>query len=331
MIELEINIPLTVGLGLGVPVITFLITYKKTVGVRKERERTAYREIISIMAKLVAHEQINPNLDVISGLFRSKAREYNVNIEISSLPAIFEDVMTKFVENEFISQDVKKNLIDKTLSLQKEILEAKEAKEAAIRVEEATTADLSSTVSAMLTVIGIVIGIIAATITILPTQMVSIAAFAIIATITTVFVTLFSYLKQTEERAKKERVSASYGSPIFEKMVFSALEKILPKENIEREAVLSGGQRVDFLLQIDNERIPIEVKYRTVQQNAIEQMLDYMRTLEAKRAILITNSSLTPKIKKFAEENNISLIDNVQSEEDIVNSLKGMIITKKYV
>ena len=281
------------------------------------------------MAKLVAHEQINPNLDVIGGLVRSKAREYNVNIDISSLPAIFEDVMTKFVENEFISQDVKKNLIDKTLSLQKEALEAKEAKEAAIRVEEATTADLSSTVAAMLAVIGIVIGIIAATITILPTQMVSIAPFAIIATITTVFVTLFSYLKQTEERAKKERVSASYGSPIFEKMVFSALEKVLPKENIEREAALSGGQRVDFLLQIDNEKIPLEVKYRTVQQNAIEQMLDYMRILEAKKAILITNSLVTPKIKKFAEENNISIIDTVGSEEDIVNGLKGMNIAKR--
>jgi len=281
------------------------------------------------MAKLVAHEQINPNLDVIGGLVRSKAREYNVNIDISSLPAIFEDVMTKFVENEFISQDVKKNLIDKTLSLQKEVLEAKEAKEAAIRVEEATTADLSSTVAAMLAVIGIVIGIIAATITILPTQMVSIAPFAIIATITTVFVTLFSYLKQTEERAKKERVSASYGSPIFEKMVFSALEKVLPKENIEREAALSGGQRVDFLLQIDNEKIPLEVKYRTVQQNAIEQMLDYMRILEAKKAILITNSLVTPKIKKFAEENNISIIDTVGSEEDIVNGLKGMNIAKR--
>jgi hypothetical protein len=54
-----------------------------------------------------------------------------------------------------------------------------------------------------------------------------------------------------------------------------------------------------------------------------------VRTLEAKRAILITNSSVTPKIKKFAEENNISIIDNVQSEEDIVNRLQGMIIIKK--
>jgi ABC-type multidrug transport system fused ATPase/permease subunit len=330
VIELEINILLTIGLGLGVPIIIFFITYKKTVGVRRERERTAYREIISIMVKLMTYEQINPNLDVINGVIRSKAREYDVNIDISSLPAIFEDVMTKFVENEFISQDVKKDLIDKMLSLQKEVLEAKEAKEAAVRVEEATTTDLSSTVVAMLGVIAAVIGIIAVTITILP-KLVSITPFAIIATITTFFITLVFYRKQTVERAKKERVSASYGSPIFEKMVFSALEKILPKENIEREAVLSGGQRVDFLLQIDNERIPIEVKYRTVQQNAIEQMLDYMRTLEAKRAILITNSSLTPKIKKFAEENNISLIDNVQSEEDIVNRLKGMIITKKYV
>jgi hypothetical protein len=258
------------------------------VGVRRERERTAYREIISIMAKLVAHEQINPNLDVISGLIRSKAREYNVNIDISSLPAIFEDVMTKFVENEFISQDVKKNLIDKVLSLQEEVLEAKEAKEAAFRVEEATTADLLSTVTAILTTIAGAITVIAVTKVILP-KMVSIAPFIIIATITTVFVTLFFYLKLTEESAKKETESARYGSPIFEKMVSSALEKILPKENIERKVTLSGGQRVDFLLQIDNEKIPLEVKYRIVQPNSIKQMLDYMRTFMRVR---LSNPSL---------------------------------------
>jgi len=325
---LEINILLTIGLGLGVPIITFLITYKKTVGARRERERTAYREIISIMVKLVAHEQINPNLDVISGLIRSKAREYNVNIDIPSLPTIFEDVMTKFVENEFISQDVKKNLIDKVLSLQEEVLEAKEVKEAAYRVGEATTAELLSTVTAILTTIVGAITVIAVTKAIQP-KIVLIAPFIIIATITTVLVTLFFYLELTEESAKKETESARYGGPIFEKMVSSALEKILPKENIEWEVTLSGGQRVDFLLQIDNEKIPLEVKYRIVQPNSIKQMLDYMRTLEAKRAILITNSSVTPKIKKSAEENNISIIDNVQSEEDIVNRLQGMIITKK--
>jgi len=232
VIGLEINILLTIGLGLGVPIITFLITYKKTVGARRERERTAYREIISIMVKLVAHEQINPNLDVISGLIRSKAREYNVNIDIPSLPTIFEDVMTKFVENEFISQDVKKNLIDKVLSLQEEVLEAKEVKEAAYRVGEATTAELLSTVTAILTTIVGAITVIAVTKAIQP-KIVLIAPFIIIATITTVLVTLFFYLELTEESAKKETESARYGGPIFEKMVSSALEKILPKENIE--------------------------------------------------------------------------------------------------
>lgn len=325
---MDISILLTIGLGLGVPLITFLITYKKTVGVRRERERTAYKEIISIMAKLVAHEQINPNLDVISGLIRSKAREYNVNIDISSLPIIFEDVMTKFVENEFISQDVKKNLIDKVLSLQKETLEAKETKEAAVRMQEPSMADiyriLLSTITAILAAIGVIltIGIT------MPTE-IMIEGISVIAVITVVITTLFFYLRTTEERKEKETESERYGGQIFEKMVFSALEKILPKENIEREASLSGGQRVDFLLQIDNEKIPIEVKYRTVQRISIERMLDYMRTLEAKKAILITNSSVSQKIKKFAEENNISLVDNVYSEEDIVNRFKEIIIRKK--
>lgn len=324
---MDTNILLTVVLGLGIPITTFLITYKKTVGVRREKERTAYREIVSIVAKLVAHEQINPNLDIINGLIRSKAREYNVNIDISSLPAIFEDVMTKFVENEFISQDTKKNLIDKVLSSQKEVLEAKEAKEAAFGVEEATTTDLGTVAVILGTmVVAVTISVIVATRTALPT--VSIAPFTIIAALTAIFITLFFYRGLTEETKEKEVESTRYGRPIFEKMVFSALEDVLPKD-IEGEVALSGDQRVDFLLQIHGERIPIEIKYRTVQSNTIKQMLVYMKELGAKRAILITNSSTTPRIRKFAEENKISLIDNVRSEEDIVNILKEMNIAKK--
>lgn len=328
---MDINILLTIGLGLCVPIITFLITYKKTVGVRRERERTAYREIVSIMAKLVTHEQINPNLGVINGLIRSKAREYNVNVDISSLPAIFEDVMTKFVENEFISQDVKKNLIDKVLSLQKETLESKETKEAAVRVQEPSMADRYRILLSTFTAIFVTIVTILAIVRAMPTKVVIEEASVIIATITVGIVTLFFYVRTTEERKEKEKESARYGGPIFEEMVFSALEKILPKENIGRAAALSDGRGVDLLLQINNERIPIEVEYQTVQPNSIEQMRDYMRILKARKAILITNSSVTSKVKKFAEENNISLIDNVQSEEDIVNRLKEVNIIKKQV
>ena len=72
----------------------------------------------------------------------------------------------------------------------------------------------------------------------------------------------------------------------------------------------------------DKERIPVEVKYRTVQHDLIKQLQDFMRILQAKRAILITNSSVTSKINKLAAQNNIYLIDNVQSEEDIVKGLK---------
>ena len=219
---------LTIGLGLGVPIITFFITYKKTIGVRRERERTAYREIVSITAKLVTYEKFNQNLDVINGLIRSKAREYNVNIDISSLPMIFEDIMTKFVENEFISQDVKKNLVDKVLSLQEEVMEDKEAKEAAIRVQEPFIFDeyriLLSTVAAMVAAITLVI-----IIKIMPeiaAAKILIGPFAILATITVVITTLFFYMRIIEERKEKETESTRYGGPFFEKMVFSALERM---------------------------------------------------------------------------------------------------------
>ena len=116
---------------------------------------------------------------------------------------------------------------------------------------------------------------------------------------------------------------------IFEETVYSALKKALPNEIIEREKVLDNLLRTDFLLKINNEKIPIEVKYREIRENAIYKLFNYMQFTEAKKALIITSSYANNSVKKFCTENNIHLIENAQSEEDIINKLKQMNLTKK--
>lgn len=116
---------------------------------------------------------------------------------------------------------------------------------------------------------------------------------------------------------------------IFEDIVYSALKKVLPKENIEREKALVNELRADFLLKINNEKIPLEVKYREIRENSIFRLFNYMQIMEAKKALIITNSYANNSVKKFCTENNIYLIENAQSEEDIINKLKQMNLTKK--
>lgn len=329
---MDINILLTIFLGLGIPLLTFFITYKKTIGASKEREKTAYREIVSLIAKLIAHEKINPNFDIINGLIKSKAREYNVNLDISYIPTIFEDVLTKFIENEFISQDVKRNLIDKVQLTQKEIFEAKETKEAMFREKEPSFNDnyriLLSTVTALVATITAIIVVQENFIPepIEPTFGLSKQGFLILllAFITTFTITLTYYIKKEREIKLKEVTSNKYGASIFEDIVFTALKNVFPSEKIKKNLILSNGKEVDFLLTINDERIPIEVKYHTVSLKSLNRVMDYMEELNVEKAILITNTSINQKIRKLAEEKNIRLIDKVESEEDIINKIKSL-------
>lgn len=331
-----INILLTIAISL----ITFLFTYNKTVGARKERERTAYKEIVSIMAKLIAHEQIKPNLNVILGLIRSKSREYDANLDISYIPAIFEDINTKFIENEFISQDIKKNLIDKVQLIQKEILDVKEAKEATLGVKESTVSlkdKYSIIFSTLISIFSLIAAILTIGIISIPSESIfsiniyevilylreSGVVYSLIGGLFAVLtLTLAFYQRMTIEKIETQTKSTKYGAPILEEMVFSALKNVFPNENILESAVLSNGRKVDFLLEIDNEKIPIEVKYQAFRPSTIDQVIANMKTLKAKRAIIITNSSAHPKARKYAERDNIIFIDDVKSEAEIIAQLE---------
>jgi len=333
---LDINILLTIAIGLGVPLIIFFITYKKTVGASKEREKTAHREIVSLIAKLIAHEEIKPNFDIFNGLIKSKAREYNVNLDVSYIPTIFEDVMAKFIENEFISQNVKKTLIDKVQLTQNEIFEAKETKEATFSEKDdlfyekykILFSTLSITLIAILATLPIIILIqkivIPETVELPTLSFTREFGISIIVAITTIIVaTIIFYTNKMEEMKSKERKNIKYGGSIFEDIVFAALKNAFPSEDIKKNVILNSGMELDFLLIINDENIPIEVKYHTVLLKSIKQFKDLMRISNINKAILITNSSVNQNVRKFAIQNNINIIDKVQSEEDIVNKIKN--------
>ena len=308
-------------IGIVISLTAFFFAYRFTIGAREERGKNAYREIISIMTRFLSQTKINPTLDVIQGLIRSKAREYNVGIgRIPSLPAIFEDSIAKFIENEFISPDIKNDFINRIKLLQNE-LETEAARERMIaETREVPMADkYRFLVSIVVALVSMLIAmLITAKLYYTPTYL----SVFIMMVVVVFFATGYAYMKIGIEKEEKEAESTAYIFPVFENMVFSALKKHLPEENIKKGVVLKKGGRVDFVLQINDEKIPTDVKFRDVKLNTIEQISDYKNQLGAKRAILITNSSVAERVRKSADAKNIIIIDNVNFEEDIINRLK---------
>ena len=288
----------------------------------RERGKNAYREIISIMTRFLSQTKINPTLDVIQGLTRSKAREHNVHmVSIPSLPAIFEDLITKFIENEFISPDTKNDIISRVKLLQNE-LETEEARERMI-VETPEVPKIYKFIILAAAVIAPMF--FALLIMLVTTDYYYYAArdmYVIMMGLLFFVATYLFYIKAIRVKEEKEAESTAYNSAIFENMIFSALKRYLPEGNIEKGVVLKKGRQVDFVLRINDEKIPMDVKFRDVKFGTVQQISDYKNQLGAKRAILITNSSVAKKVRKSADAKNIIIIDDVNSEEDMINRLK---------
>ena len=68
-------------LGILLTILAFYATYKQTIGVSIERKAAARRDLVSSVSRLIAHDQLDVKPDIIKGLIRSKAREYNINFE----------------------------------------------------------------------------------------------------------------------------------------------------------------------------------------------------------------------------------------------------------
>jgi hypothetical protein len=103
-------------IGVIVTVVTFGVVYWKTTGARKEREKHAHKDIVVTLARILTQDQATLDLPAIHSFIKSKAREYDVNLSIvDEPPKIFEDLIAKFTESEFITPEVRQEVLGKVL------------------------------------------------------------------------------------------------------------------------------------------------------------------------------------------------------------------------
>lgn len=127
--------------------ITFGISYRKTVTAKKERRKSAYKEIVSICLKTLYHNEINPTHSMLEELIRSKAREYEVERKnLPSVSILLEDMASKILGHEFIEREKKEELLQNIDGIRQEMLE-----EVTVEEEADATEILGSAIFAFMT------------------------------------------------------------------------------------------------------------------------------------------------------------------------------------
>lgn len=312
--------------GISLTILTFYVTYKQTIGATKERKTAAHRDLVSSVSRLIANDQLDVNPDIIQALIRSKAREYNINLDNMPNPiAIFEDSMTKFIENEFMSQVTKRELINRVLTIQQSYLDtakiAEESKEEGMPFEI-----LISTIAALITgILTISLSKSLSTTTVITTNII---LFIIIIIVVVSGLTIILYFKIIEDRKKKSSEDILYSGKEFENLVFSTIVKYINERgSVKRNySIISEKGRkweIDLLIELGDKKIPVEIKYRKddVSIDTVYQLISYKEILGAQKAVIITNTEITSDAKNLAAKNNIIAIEKVRNEADIINIL----------
>jgi len=318
-------------IGIIATLATFGIVYWKTTSVRKERERHAHKDIVVVLARILAQGQDSLDLPVVESLLKSKAREYRTNLStVDELPKIAEDLVAKFTESEFITPEVRHKLIEKVMLLQ-EKFERKEP-----RLEEATAEFqqsaqaytyrrniVLSTMGALLaaTITFVISGVILDTDLIRSDQVSMITMITIVVLLAAVGTYVFEY--QQLKRKKAER--SLYLNKVFEEIVIEVLHEIAPKASVERNVKIVQGDyysEADFVVKVNDESVPIEIKTGSVRHEAISSLVAAMKLLTSRRGVLITSSQVQENIKKMALEHNVLLLEGITTKEDLIRGLR---------
>jgi hypothetical protein len=114
------NVVLLSVIGIVVALVTFGVVDWRTRSARGEKARHAHKDVVTVIAKLLAQGQARVDLPVIESVLKTKAREYDVNLSIADeLPRIVEDIVARFTESEFLTPKVRQNLLQKAFALQR--------------------------------------------------------------------------------------------------------------------------------------------------------------------------------------------------------------------
>lgn len=313
-------------IGIIATLATFGIVYWKTTSARKEREKHAHKDIIVVLARILAQGQDSLDLPVVQSLLKSKAREYDINLStVDELPKIAEDLVVKFTESEFITPEARHKLIEKVMLLQ-EKFERKEP-----RLEEATAEFQQSTQfyryrrNIVLSTMG---ALLAATISFVISGVMfdtDLTSNVVLITIALLAAAFGTYVIEYRQLKRKKAERSLYLNKVFEEIVVEALHEIAPKASVDRNVEIVQGDyysEVDFVIKLNDKTVPIEIKTGSVRNEAISPIVTAMKLLASRRGVLITSSQVQENIKKMTLKHNILLLEGITSKEDLIRRLR---------
>ena len=320
----KVNLAIT-GVALSVTAVTSYLMHKRLAGARSERVRNARREVVSILTGEFVNSDSEIQTSVVEALLSNKYRDCKVESStVTELPLIIDDLIAGFTENIFITHKEQQKLVKRALALKQKFESRKSNLEEAIDNWRQSSIPLIAYRLALVLGAGICSGLIviflgsifAPTIMNNLVQLLGILGFATV---------IFSFAEYNTLKSRRER-NSRYLQKALEDTVAKALRTSVRKAVLEQHARVDANGHLaeaDLILSVNENKVPVEIKYSSIRQQTIEQIANTMEMMNSKNGLLITTSAVGKRIKELARQKGIIVLENVTSEADIVKGLEN--------
>ena len=288
--------------GIAASVFLFLLSYRQTVGAKKERVGIANNEIQQTIVKRIILESYTPNVAELSRLIDGKARDHRVKgNDLMSINQILNTVFTRIIESDLIVSDQRKIFLEQLNPILVAVEESPIKETEVMEIESTTGLKYQRMSPLLFAIIASIIGALLSTFPYSQEETFSllsneiIGVFILIISIIALILILFKFKESQEEPSKSSLFEKSFD---FEKEVGKFIEKLevlkpYPSHNHRYE---SG---YDYYIEIKGEGIIIEVKYwsKSVPSKILQLTIDRLqRVLKSKenvgKAIIVTKNSI---------------------------------------
>lgn len=288
--------------GIAVSVIIFLLSYRQTVGAKKERVRIANNEIQQTIVKRIILESYTPIVADLSRLIDGKARDHRVKAnDLMSITQILNTVFTRIIESDLIASDQRVKFLERLNPI---IVAVEESPIKELEIMEIKpTINFPSQKMLPPLIIGIVASMIGTLLSILPDyqeeNLVLSNEIIFVFTLSILIIALISImLKIKESQEETNKSSILENSLEFEEDVGRLIKKfeVLKPRPYHDKRYESG---YDYYIEIKGEGIIIEVKNWSkrfsiyILQVTIDRLQHVLRSEEnVKKAIIVTKNSI---------------------------------------
>lgn len=317
------------GFSILVSLVLFFITYRQTIGAKKERMRTTNAEIEKILVRRLVVEDYNISLSDMHRLIEGKGRDFNLSPDdLYDEDQHVNIIYTRIMESDLINQEQRKILLKRIEPLLKQSEnEAESIPKVTYDAASKSGDGRKLSVLAQQIVLAFLVSIIGASFSLIGkadltlsniSGLLSTIAIPITVTLTviTLILTIRKYKEPPKDVALSSRSTRLQTIIDFEKQVALHIQKVY--KNVQAASIIDQG--FDFIIEEGSKKILIDVKsWRShvpsfIVAESIKRLQAAITKHKASMGIFVVNQPVTVPERLLIKKNiRIMTIDEFRS------------------